>query len=115
MDARHHCSFGTNLNSGAYFATPPFLPHGPNGIICGHDIKVGANCIIYHQVTIAHGSVIIGDNCEFGAGAKILPGVSIGNNCHVGANAIVIDNIPDGATCVLQKPRIIIKAKNENS
>lgn len=109
IDARHHCSFGTNLNAGAYFATPPFLPHGPNGIICGHDIKVGAKCIIYHQVTIAGGNVSIGDNTELGAGAKILPGVTIGSNCHIGANAVVVEDIPDNATCVLQKPRIILK------
>ena len=49
VDARHHCSFGTNLHAGAYFATPPNFPHGPNGIICGHDIKVGAHCNIYHH------------------------------------------------------------------
>ena len=115
VDARHHCSFGTNLNSGATFVTPPFLPHGPNGIICGHDIKVGANCIIYHQVTSASGNVSIGEKTELGAGAKVLPGVTIGNNCHIGANAVVVENIPDNATCVLQKPRIIIKKKNENS
>lgn len=111
VDARHHCSFGTNLNNGAYFATPPFLPHGPNGIICGHDIKVGANCIIYHQVTIAGGSVTIGNDTELGAGSKILPGVTIGNYCHIGANAVVVEDVPDYATCVLQKPRIITKTQ----
>ena len=54
-DAYHNCSFGTNLNSGAYFATPPHLPHGPKGIIVGHDVRIGANSIIYQQVTIAQG------------------------------------------------------------
>ncbi len=29
-DAYHNCSFGTNLNSGAYFTQSPELPHGPN-------------------------------------------------------------------------------------
>lgn len=116
VDARHHCSFGTNLHNGAHFASPPFLPHGPNGIICGHDISVGSNCILYHQVTIAGGKVKIGDNTELGAGAKILPGVTIGNNCHIGANAVVVEDVPDCATCVLQKPRIILKKiQNENS
>lgn len=115
VDARHHCSFGTNLNSGAMFETPPFLPHGPNGIICGHDIKVGSNCIIYHQVTIAGGDVTVGNNTELGAGAIVLPGVTIGSHCHIGANAVVVEDVPDYATCVLQKPRIILKTKNENS
>lgn len=109
VDARHHCSFGTNIHAGAYFATPPHLPHGPNGIICGHDVRVGAHCTIYHQVTIASGGVEIGDYCEFGAGAKVLPHVKIGHHCHVGANAVVVEDMPDYSTCVMQKPRIILK------
>ena len=108
-DAYHNCSFGTNLNSGAYFATPPHLPHGPKGIIVGHDVRIGANSIIYQQVTIAQGGVKILNNVLIGAGAKILPGVSIGNNVNVGANAVVVEDVPDNATVVLPKPRIILK------
>lgn len=108
-DAYHNCSFGTNLNSGAYFATPPHLPHGPKGIIVGHDVRIGANSIIYQQVTIAQGGVKILNNVSIGAGAKILPGVSIGNNVKVGANAVVVEDVPDNATVVLPKPRIILK------
>ena len=108
-DAYHNCSFGTNLNSGAYFATPPHLPHGPKGIIVGHDVRIGANSIIYQQVTIAQGGVQILNNVLIGAGAKILPGVSIGNNVKVGANAVVVEDVPDNATVVLPKPRIILK------
>ena len=108
-DAYHNCSFGTNLNSGAYFATPPHLPYGPKGIIVGHDVRIGANSIIYQQVTIAQGGVKILNNVLIGAGAKILPGVSIGNNVKVGANAVVVEDVPDNATVVLPKPRIILK------
>lgn len=108
-DAYHNCSFGTNLNSGVYFATPPHLPHGPKGIIVGHDVRIGANSIIYQQVTIAQGGVKILNNVLIGAGAKILPGVSIGNNVKVGANAVVVEDVPDNATVVLPKPRIILK------
>ena len=108
-DAKLHCSFGTGLGYGAQFATPPYLPHGPHGIIVGHDAKVGAGCIIYHQVTIAGGNVVIGDRTELGAGAKVLPNVIIGNHCHVGANAVVVEDMPDHSTCVMQKPRIILK------
>lgn len=38
-----------------FFKTPPKLPHGPSGIFVGHDVKIGSNCTIFHQVTIAHG------------------------------------------------------------
>lgn len=51
----NQCSFGTNLNSGVYIETSPYLPKGPNGIIVGHDVKIGSNCTIYQQVTIAQG------------------------------------------------------------
>lgn len=112
-DAWHHCSFGTNLNSGTIFKTPPHLPHGPNGIIVGHDLRIEANCTIYQQVTIAHGGTVIGDNVLLGAGCKILPGVVIGNNVKVGANCVVVEDIPDNATVVLPKPRIIIKKEDE--
>jgi serine acetyltransferase len=55
VDARHGCSFGTNLHAGAIFATPPRLPHGPSGIFVGHDVSVGPRVTIFQQVTIAHG------------------------------------------------------------
>lgn len=109
IDTKHLCSFGTEINGGANFKTPPILPHGPSGIIIGHDCIIGENSTIYHQVTIMHGNVVLGDNVTVGAGAKILPNVKIGNNCKIGANCIVTNDVPDNATVVMQKPRIIIK------
>lgn len=111
-DAYHNCSFGTDLNNGAYFKTPPTLYHGPNGIIVGHDAVIGSKCIIMQQVTIEVGGIEIGDNVFIGAGAKILKGVKIGNNCWIGANAVVVEDMPDNTTCVLQKPRIILRKGN---
>ncbi len=108
-DAYHNCSFGTNLNSGAFFTTPPHLPHGPNGIIVGHDTCIGNDITIFQQITISHGRVKIGDNVMLGAGAKVLPGVTIGSYVKVGANCVVCEDIPDNATVVLLKPRIILK------
>ncbi len=48
-----------------------------------------------------------------GAVAKILPGIKIGNNVKIGANAVVIEDIPANATVVLQRPRVIMKQKQE--
>lgn len=58
IDSKFCCSFGTNLNCGSKFKTPPILPHGPYGIIIGHNWNIGAQCIIYHQVTLAGGGVV---------------------------------------------------------
>lgn len=106
-DIKHHSSFGIDLNRGAFFKSPPRLPHGPYGIIVGMDCIIGHNAVIYHQVTIMDGNVIIGDNVLLGAGAKVLPNVTIGNNVKVGANCVVVENIPDNSTVVLTKPRLI--------
>lgn len=38
---------------------------------------------------------IIGDNVEFGPGAKVLGGVTVGNNVFVLANAVVTKDVPD--------------------
>lgn len=109
VDYRHNCSFGTSYNRGSQFDTPPLLPHGPNGIIVGHDAKVGANVTLFHQITIPHGGVEIGDNTILYPGVKMIQGVKIGRNCRIGANVVVCEDIPDGATVVPQKARIILK------
>ena len=112
IDAYHNCSFGTNINNGARISTPPHLPHGPNGIIVGHNVSIGKNVTIYQQVTVAAGA-IVGDNVILGAGAKVLEGRIIGNNCKIGANCVVVENVSDDCTVVLNKPRIIFKNKCE--
>lgn len=43
---------GTCLHEGAFFKTPPNLPHGLYGIIVSKNAIIGANCTIFHQVTI---------------------------------------------------------------
>lgn len=107
-DAYHNCSFGTNLHSGTIFKSPPVLPHGPNGIIIGHDLIIGDKVVIFHQVTLAHGGSVIGDNVIFGAGSKLMKGNNVGDNSKIGANCVVIEDIPANATVVLNRPRIII-------
>lgn len=111
-DAFNNASMGTHRNCGARFATAPHLPHGLNGIIVSHNAVIGANCTIFHQVTIGEGkggAPTIGDNVLIGAGAKIIGNVRIGNNVKIGAGCIVACDVPDGATVVMEKPRILVK------
>lgn len=110
-DAFNNASMGTNLNSGAQFASIPILPHHLNGIIISHYAKIGKNCTIHQQVTIAQDennkAATIGDNVFIGAGAKIIGNVVIGDNVKIGANAVVVKDIPSNSTAVGVPARII--------
>lgn len=109
-DAFNNASLGTDINQGAVFETRPELPHGLNGIIVHLKAHVGANAVIWQQVTIGSsggGTPWIGDNCKIGAVAKILGGVHIGNNVTIGANAVVTKDVPDNTTVVMAPMRFL--------
>ena len=111
-DAFNNASLDTHLGYGAKFKDIPSFPRGLYGIIVSHNAVIGANCTIFHQVTIGEGkggAPSIGDNCFIGAGAKLIGGIHIGNNVKIGAGCVVVDDVPDGATVVAQKARIIEK------
>lgn len=110
MDAFNLSSMGTGYGWGAEFATPPILPHLLNGIIISHYAKIGKNCVINQQVTIAEhnkSAATIGDNVMIGAGAKILKAVTIGNNVRIGANAVVVTDLPSNCTAVGNPAHIV--------
>lgn len=116
-DAFNNASLGTHRGCGAAFATPPNLPHGLNGIVVSHNVVVGKNCTIYHQVTIGQGrggAPVIGDDVFIGAGAKLIGGIRIGNGVKIGAGCVVTEDIPDGATVVMDKPRILVKKEHSH-
>lgn len=116
--------YGCFIGPNAIFKAPPILPHGLNGIHVSDRAVIGANCVIFQQVTIGsntiqghkrYGSPSIGDNVLIGAGAKIIGKVTIGDNCRIGANCVVTQDIPANCTVVSTAPRIIVKEKNDNS
>lgn len=46
---------------------------------------------------VKYGNIIIGDNCNIGWNAIIMPNVRIGNNVIVAAGAIVTKSVPDNS------------------
>jgi serine O-acetyltransferase len=72
------------------------IPH-PNGIVIHPDSRVGVNCLLFQQVTLA-GAVKIGYHVDIGAGAKLIGPLTVGNNVRIGANAVVTKDIFDGLT-----------------
>jgi len=83
----------------------------PNGIVIHPEARVGANCLIFQQVTIGMGQIPgvpdIGGHVDIGAGAKILGGIRIGDHAKIGANSVILANVPAGATAVGIPARII--------
>lgn len=59
----------------------------------GHFCKIGKYCDLAPGVYAS--TSIIGDYCQIGINAVILPRVNIGNNVTIGAGAVVNKDIPD--------------------
>lgn len=73
------------------------------GIVIARTARIGARCVIRHQVTIAdsaQGAAHIGNDVQIGAGAKVIGQVHIGHRVRIGANAVVVEDVPDDATLV---------------
>lgn len=108
----------------ASFAEKPAFPHGFSGVFISSGANIGANCTIFHQVTIGSntladtknpGAPTIGDNVYIGAGAKIIGGVHIGDNVRIGANCVVTKDVADNSTVVLAAPRVIMHTKERDN
>ena len=81
------------------------LPH-PKGIVIGHSVRIGDNCLIYQQVTIGSArsddprQPQIGDRCTLYAGAKVLGAIVVGDAAVIGANAVLLQDAPPNSVLV---------------
>lgn len=78
------------------------IPHYGTIVVHGNT-KAGRNCRLQEGVTIgatngSHGAAVIGDNCYFGSGAKVLGAVTIADNVAIGAGAVVTKDITEAGT-----------------
>ncbi len=86
--------------------------HHFGGIIFHSHVKLGEQCTIYQGVTLGDrggygGAPAVGNNVLFGAGAKVLGGITIGDNVIVGANSVVTRSVPANAIVVGLPAKII--------
>ncbi|MBU2983352.1 serine acetyltransferase [Lentibacter algarum] len=69
----------------------------PTGIIIHPKAKIGPNCMIFHQVTLA-GPVTLGGHVDIGAGAKLIGPLTVGDHVTIGANAVLTKDAADNST-----------------
>lgn len=95
------------------------IPH--YGTIVVHaNAKIGRNCRLQEGVTIgatsgSHEAAIIGNNCYFGSGAKVIGAVRIADDVAVGANAVVTKDIPEAGTTWAGAPARKISDRDSHS
>jgi len=113
MVLRHHSyKFGFDISWRAQILPGFAIGHWGSIIIQGSTV-IGSNCFVRPGVVMGQksvyegGSQIIGDNVEFGAGAKCIGNLTIGNNVLIGANSVVTHNVPDNCTVAGIPARII--------
>ena len=101
---------GTDIPINTQIAGGLLIPH-PNGIVMHEDVKIGANCLIFQQVTIGSRDdsrpSTIGGHVDIGAGAKVLGEINIGNHAKIGPNAVVLIDVPEGRSAVGVPAKII--------
>jgi carbonic anhydrase/acetyltransferase-like protein (isoleucine patch superfamily) len=84
-----------------------------NGVVIGtpeHPVQVGQRTVFGHRATIV--GATIGDLCEIGNGAILMPGSRLGNGCILGEGTLVPPDtvIPDDAVLVGRPPHVIRSA-----
>ena len=84
-----------------------------NGVVIGtpaHPVRVGQRTVFGHRATIV--GATIGDLCEIGNGAILMPGSRLGNGCILGEGTLVppATVIPAGAVLVGRPPHVIRSA-----
>ena len=84
------------------FAEGLSIPHYGTIVVHG-GARVGRDCRLQEGVTIgatdgSHKAAVIGDNCYFGSGAKVIGEVTIADDVAVGAGAVVTKDITEAGT-----------------
>ena len=94
------------------------IPH--YGTIVVHDsVRAGVNCRLQEGVTIGatggrHEAAVIGENCYFGSGAKVIGAVTIADDVAIGAGAVVTHDITESGTTWGGVPAKKISDKNSH-
>jgi serine O-acetyltransferase len=90
---------------------PGLCLYHPANIMIGRGVEIGADCSIYHEVTLGTGQIPgtpkIGNHVTIYPGARLLGGIEIGNNVMIGANCVVTKNVPPDSIILAAPSRAI--------
>ena len=100
---------------------------GYGGVEIGDDCRIAHGCSFVSEDHIfgdpsipirlqgkEAGPIVIGNDCWFGAGARVTKGVTIGRGCIVGAGAVVTRDIPEYSIAV-GVPARVVKSRIPNA
>lgn len=108
---RYLRSEGVTIGTGCDIYKPTKFGSEPWLIKLGNNVRItqGVNFITHDgglwtlrkanligQREVKYGRIVIGDNCNIGWNATIMPNVHIGDNCVIAAGAIVTKDVPAG-------------------
>jgi acetyltransferase-like isoleucine patch superfamily enzyme len=94
--------------------------HGAGGVEIGARVGIGPGVriissrhreqgretpILFSEIEFA--PVVIGDDCDLGVSAVVLPGVRIGRGAQIGAGAVVSEDVPDYAVAAGVPARVL--------
>jgi maltose O-acetyltransferase len=120
-----------------FYVEPPFHCDYGSNIYCGSNVFFNVNCVVLDVMKVTIGSnvlfgpgvqlyaathpldavtrrtvesgrpITIGDDCWFGGGSIVCPGVSIGAGCVIGAGAVVTKDVPAYSLAVGNPARVV--------
>jgi serine O-acetyltransferase len=88
---------------------PGLLLEHPYNVLVGAGVEIGADCSIFHEVTLGEGPTPglprLGDGVVVFPGAKVFGGVTIGERSEIGANCVITRDVPAHSIVMTPPPR----------
>lgn len=102
-----------DIPAGARIGPGLCLMH-PRDIMIPHGVEIGANLLVFHEVTIGTGPraglPTLGDDVDLYVGARVLGGVRVGHRSMIGANCVVMQDVPADSVVAPPPTRVIPRA-----